>query len=408
MRWPAPSARVADLIRQGAELIARAPDDWVQLMNEAEPATRALTQITTDPDLVAAMRRSNYDNVLAWATANIRAPGQPVPANASTPQLSVARDLVRRGVDQAALDFYRTGQNTAWQQWMQLCFGLTRDPDELAELLSITAASIATFVNDTVKAVTEHMDAERDELTRGSQADRREMVALILEGAPVPLTRAEGVLGYRLGGKHLAALVWTADRDADLGYLEQAAETLMRACGALQRLTVVASATTLWVWLPVDTLPDHQKLAAALHTFPEIRVAVGTPARGVEGFRRTHRDALEVRRFVARIGAPAPLATFEEIQLASLVTQDQTRAEEYVGRVLGDLAHASSELRETVRTYLQHLGNASAAAAALFTHRNTIVRRLARADELLPRPLETDPLRIAVALEVLRWQATTD
>ncbi|WP_433678298.1 helix-turn-helix domain-containing protein [Nocardia sp. CA-119907] len=70
--------------------------------------------------------------------------------------------------------------------------------------------------------------------------------------------------------------------------------------------------------------------------------------------------------------------------------------------------HASSELRETVRAYLQHLGNASAAAAALYTHRNTVVRRLARADELLPRPLEMDPLRMAVALEVLRWQATPD
>ncbi|MDT5184257.1 MAG: hypothetical protein QOJ20_2428 [Mycobacterium sp.] len=48
--------------------------------------------------------------------------------------------------------------------------------------------------------------------------------------------------------------------------------------------------------------------------------------------------------------------------------------------------------------------SASRAAARLYTHRNTLLRRLARADELLPRPLAESSVSVAVALGVLRWR----
>ncbi|WP_278257944.1 helix-turn-helix domain-containing protein [Nocardioides convexus] len=165
----------------------------------------------------------------------------------------------------------------------------------------------------------------------------------------------------------------------------------MRAAGARQRLTVVAAASTLWVWLPVRTPPDRAEVAAALRRTPEVRVAIGAPARGVEGFRRSHQDAVEVRRLVARLGAPDPVVTFAEVQVAALVTRDEARAEEFVALVLGDLAAAPADLQETVRTYLAVLGNASAAADRLFTHRNTVLRRLARADEPAAAPAGRGP-----------------
>ena len=43
-------------------------------------------------------------------------------------------------------------------------------------------------------------------------------------------------------------------------------------------------------------------------------------------------------------------------------------------------------------------------AARRYTHRNTLVRRLTRADESLPRPLAETSVEVAVALEALRWR----
>ena len=88
-----------------------------------------------------------------WAAANMRDPGAPVPANLGPEPLGIARDLVRRGLDESALDAYRIGQNVAWRRWMEVAFGLTSDPDEFRELLDVTARSISAFVDATLAGI---------------------------------------------------------------------------------------------------------------------------------------------------------------------------------------------------------------------------------------------------------------
>jgi DNA-binding PucR family transcriptional regulator len=137
---------------------------------------------------------------------------------------------------------------------------------------------------------------------------------------------------------------------------------------------------------------------------PDIRVAVGPTADGVDGFRRSHFDAITTQQMMARLHSPQQLALFTDIQLVALITADADRAAEFVHRVLGDFESASTELHDTVRTFVAEQCNASRAAARLYTHRNTLLRRLARADDLLPRPLAECSVDVAVALDVLRWR----
>jgi DNA-binding PucR family transcriptional regulator len=92
------------------------------------------------------------------------------------------------------------------------------------------------------------------------------------------------------------------------------------------------------------------------------------------------------------------------VQLVALLTSEPTQVDEFLTDTLGGLASADPETRQAVLTYVRELGNASRTAARLYTHRNTVLRRLARADELLPRPLADDVLGVAAALEVLRWR----
>jgi DNA-binding PucR family transcriptional regulator len=74
-----------------------------------------------------------------------------------------------------------------------------------------------------------------------------------------------------------------------------------------------------------------------------------------------------------------------------------------VARTLGPLAEGHDELRETLRTWLAEGSNASRTAARLPAHRNTVLARLARAQELLPAPVEGRRLQVALALELARW-----
>ena len=402
--WPSASPRVRELFRRGAEIALNPHAEWVEELHAAALGGARVRLVAEDPALAAATRRANLANLLHWAAANVQNPGCRVPANTSSELLEASRDLVRRGLDETALDSYRMAQNVAWRRWIEIVFGLTDDPGELRELLDVSAVSIGTFIDDTVAAVSERMQHERDELTRGAHAERRAVVTLLLEGAPIGQARAESRLGYRLSGPHTAAILWSGAGGSE--QVEAAAEAVTRVAGADHRLTVIASAAAMWVWLPVATAPPAAELAARLADHPDVRVAVGRPGTGVEGFRRSHLDAATTQRMVARLTSPQQVARYQDVQLVSLLTSEPTQTDEFLADTLGDLRHADAETRTAVLTYVRELGSTTRTAERLYTHRNTVLRRLARADELLPRPLTENALAVASALEALHWRGT--
>lgn len=402
-RSAAVSPRVAELIRQGAETVLGLPEEVIAELDEVALAAMP-PEIADDPGLAAGIRRTNRGFVRGWAEANRREPAADVTPTIGPEMLAIARDLVRRGLDDTTLEAFRAGQNLVWRRWMGIAFALTDDPHELAELLDRTAGSIFAFVDRTLAMISEQMRREREELKRGTHAMRFETVSLVIDGAPIARERASRMLGYELSQPHTAAIVWSDRASEDHSLLDRAAEALAQAAGARRPFTVLASAATLWVWVPGTGGPDLARLERLVSELPGIRVAVGPTAGGIDGFRASHLAATATQRLMVRIASAVRVAGYDAVEIVALVTADESRAAEFVSRTLGGLETAAPALRETVRTYLRMRSNATRAAEALFTHRNTVLARLNRAEQLLPRPLEENGLAVAVALEVVHWR----
>jgi DNA-binding PucR family transcriptional regulator len=162
------------------------------------------------------------------------------------------------------------------------------------------------------------------------------------------------------------------------------------------------------VWIPGTGAPDIGQVENTIESIPGVCVAVGPTAPGIEGFRRSHLDAITTQRMLARLHSTQRIASFQTVELVSLVTQDPDRADQFIKHTLGELESASAELRTTVRTFIHEQCNVSRAAARLYTHRNPLLRRLSRAEQLLPRPLEHNSVNVAVALDVLHWRGIGD
>ena len=301
-----PSERVRELIKQGAELVLHTQSEWLEELDQATlsaanaqgPRRRSGPQ-RGDP-------QQHPRQPAALGRGQCRDPGAPVPANLGPEPLSIARDLVRRGLNESSLQAYRVGQNVAWQRWMSIAFDLTSDPDELQELLDVSARSLFEFVDATIAGIADQIQVERDELTRGTHAERLEAVALILDGAPISRQRAEARLGYRLEQFHTAAVVWSDD--AESSQLERATEALVRTADTHHPLSVIASAATRWVWIPGKAAPDLRRLEEATDQMPGVRIAIGSTARGIEGFRRSHLDAITTQRMLARLNSTQRVA----------------------------------------------------------------------------------------------------
>ena len=401
--WEPPSERVAELIRAAATAFL---DDPGALLDEVDKAVLATApdRLLAEPALTSAISATNRANVVHWATANLRSPGIRVPANLGPDVMDIARDIVRRGFDETSLNSYRVGQNVAWRYIMALAFALTTEPDELRELLDVTARSIFTFVDETIEGIQEQIERERHELTHGTHAERLETVNLILEGAPISVARASERLRYELGGRHGAAVLWSQATAPAHGELEHAAELLARAADARRAFTVVASTRSLWAWLPLGGgEPDAAALTAALAEAPGVRAALGPAGAGMAGFRRSHVDALSTQRLMQRMPEELRLATYADVALVALAAQDEELMADFVTRTLGDLATADEVIRDTLRAYIRDEFSASQTARALYTHRNTVLNRVERAKELLPGALAGHGLEIGLALEIVHW-----
>lgn len=394
------SPRVQELFRKGAEVVLSASFEW---WDELDGATlKVLGTSVTDPVLVAMTRKTNRINVLHWATANIKAPGSRVEPDLGPEILNGARDLVRRGATEASLHAYRAGQNAAWRRWMDIAFQLTDNTEELQELLQISSLSIEYFVDATISKLAEHMEKERNELLRGTQAEHREIINLILNYAPISQQVASQRLGYRLDQVHQAVVVWEEDDISNAGHLDEVVETLLQAAGLPRALNVIADGSTRWIWLPGDRL-NMELLREKVAGSSSVRISIGTMGRDMEGFRRSHLDAKAAQSILVRSEIRDPVVEFDKVYLVALLTKDVSRIKRFISDVLGELLTSDGILHVSLRVFLETGCNAARAAQVLGLHRNTLLRHISRAEELLPRPLDESRIQVAMALEVLRW-----
>ncbi|MBT0567080.1 CdaR family transcriptional regulator [Williamsia sp. CHRR-6] len=406
LSWPEVSDAARRVIRRVAERLLTREQEFVDALFEASQSASP-DGLRSDPALSTADRSVSEANALQWLSSNVSAPGERVVPYLGAESLDLARDLVRRGLDDADRASWRAGQQIAWQEWVRECVDVAPDPATLVEVLSVTSLSLNCFIDDTVHSVEVAIEAEREELTRGSASTRLETASLLVSGAPVPADRAEYALGYALTGPHLAAVLWVPSNDLS-AELDVAAEDLMRSFGCRRRLTVVAGAAIVWTWFPTASHPDGDAVREAVAAHPDVRVTVGRAGRGVEGFRTSHLEALTAQQVLAALASPRRVATYDEVRLVSLMSADPVRMSSFVRDTLGAFETADPMLRSTVVTVVQERFNTTRAAQRLYTHRNTVERRLRRADELLPRPLSERPIDVAAALLVVQLRTVRD
>ena len=136
-------------------------------------------------------------------------------------------------------------------------------------------------------------------------------------------------------------------------------------------------------------------------------VAVGAPGLGVEGFRRTHQQAMSARAVAQAAGADhAQITPFFEVAPIAMLCTDLDAARAWVRETLGDLAVDSTRnagLRETARVFLETGGSYTATAEQLFLHRNTAQYRVRQAEEVRGRPLRERRLDVELALLACHW-----
>jgi PucR C-terminal helix-turn-helix domain/GGDEF-like domain len=365
-----------------------------------EHLTAALPELAGGDDELReemlASAEANIDQVLRLLRAGADADALVVPIEVA----QYVRGLVRRGVTlPVLLRSYRLGHAWIWDRWSQALHDRIDSLEDLLAAQEQSSAFMFSYVDRISGILVEDYGSERERMARGAAQLRGDTVRSILAGEPVDEELAVQRLGYELRRHHVALRV--SSSASEVRGLERAAREAAAALGPGEPLVIPSGVASLDVWCGSYEPPT----AAALEGYvpPDgVRVAFGGSGRDVAGFRRTHAEAMQAARVAALAGDSATAVTsYQRVELVSLLAGDLPSARRFVAAQLGPLASTAEpaeRLRETVLAFLVAGGSGTRAAKELYVHQNTVTYRVKRAEELMGRRVNHNPVELVCAL----------
>ncbi len=400
-----PQSVEPDALRRALARFTASPD-WLVEVSEAitEAIHAELPELNADADLRASTYAST-ESVLRLL-AELIASGRPA-AEAEPPAAAIdyARDLVRHGLPiDTLLRAYHVGQATFFDAWVATLRTQIEDPLALARAIEQGAAWTFEYLRTLTPDLIRRYAAERERWVRSAAALRNETIRSLVDGERTDVATASRRLRYELERSHLAFVIWNDEPDeSDLGALESQAAKLAAELGGASPLLVPLGGHVVAAWIG-----SRGKLPAPPATLLEgASAAFGRPGSGVDGFCRSHREALSARR-VAQLARrrPGTVTAYSDVALTALASVDQRAARDFVQAELGPLAADQEDVRRlaaTLRAYLEERSSPRRTAQRLGVHENTITTRDRAIEELRGRPADE---RIAETLVALRLART--
>ncbi|WP_196054737.1 PucR family transcriptional regulator [Nocardia aurantiaca] len=369
----------------------------------AEDATRLITDRVGEArqpgieDIVLATCRANTLIVLDYLARG-------VPLEMFTPSAEVVertRTLVQRGLPlTAVIRGYRIGAHRLTEQWSDAVYAYGPNDRRSVEVAKAGTSYILSWLDLMTERISEEYRNEDERLARERSLSHLEDVRRVLSGPDTDVDNATNRLGYRLSGRHTAIVLRALTNDADAGAsLEAAVRELGRATRT-PGLTVRVDIRTMWCWLP-GPAGDNPRVPPP--SVP-VLVAIGNPANGLDGFRHSHREALDALR-VSEMTAPstAMVTYYRDVDIAAMCSIVPERCQEFVSSELGTLTsndRTTRRIRETLMAFYASNSNFRATAANLGIHHNTVRYRLEQAELAIGRPVGERRLALELALHL--------
>jgi DNA-binding PucR family transcriptional regulator len=346
--------------------------------------------------------RANVQSIVALMPYGVAAV-EPPPVT-----LERVRRLVHHGIEpQALLRTYRIGHAALWAAWQtEAC---REAPGVLPEVLEWSSRLMFAYFDSTCDFVARAYAAERARWVRTAAALRAEVTRELLAGSEIDPERASSLLGYELLRHHLGLIIWHDGGDDGVttaAMLERAAKAVAQHLGYCHPLIVPVGSDQVWAWCGGFTPPsagaldDLRRLALG----GAVRIAAGDPCYGLEGFSRTHREAVITREMMIRTSPATRFNRYSNVALPSLLLADPDRAETFMRNELGPLADDTDAMLRLRATLEIVLGERSLMAAArrIGVHQNTIGYRISRSEQLLGHSIDERRQELEAALIIAR------
>ncbi len=138
------------------------------------------------------------------------------------------------------------------------------------------------------------------------------------------------------------------------------------------------------------------------------------PAEDLLDWPRVYAEALQAMDVGQRLHLNNQIVEYNSLGVYHLLSEleDAPSIQHFVMQIIGPLVRYDKEHRgslvQTLSAYFSHHGNISKTAESLFVHRNTLLYRMDRIQELTGQDLNNSDMRLALHLSLKLWQLRHD
>jgi hypothetical protein len=397
------SSVIADLVTEITTAVSQTADEVSEDIYKL--ILHEIPELDEDKPLLALLASSVDSNVVTCLQimqhridlAAVRAPAS---------ALEYARRLAQRGTPLTALlRAYRIG-HTRFSEWLLMELARhTDDAEMVAETVRTVTGSVAGYIDQVSEEMVTAYSQERENWLRNRSAARAARIRDLLSGGRIDVSATEATLGYRLRQYHVGAVCWTDDTGDEIIRLERAIGHIaaQTSCGGTP-IFLPRDESSAWAWLPLGIRDTFDATSAG--PGPGIHVAFGDPAKGADGFRLTHLQAIAAQTVALAGGSPPPAVSYSEVAPVAMMLGSADLLRAWVLSTLAGLAtddEHHARLRETLLVFLQSGGSYKTTAEQLVLHKNTVQYRIRKAEESLGRPVAPDSHHVELALRASHW-----
>jgi hypothetical protein len=371
------------------ELVARIRARRTEIQDAIFARVRAMagpSEVSSDAEYVAGLRAAVIE-ALDHAVASIEHGDEwsaPIPSAA----VAQARRAARNSVSlDTVLRRYAAGDRQLVEFIMDVADEFPAQ--ELRYLLQTHGLQVDRFM---AAVAAEYMD-ELERVARSPEQRVADAVEKLLVGEPVDTSK----LDYEFEGYwHLGIIVTGTGAARSVKLL---ADTMDR-----ELLSMEHSEQTVWAWLGGRRrlVIDEVEQVIAKVAPQELSLAIGEPAKGLDGWRLTHRQA-QAALWVALRKPQQQLTRYADDLLLAAALRDDVLARslnEIYFLPLCDQRDGGIVARDTLRAYFTTGRNAATAAALLGVDRHTVQRRLRKIEDQLGRLMHTCYPELEIALRL--------
>jgi DNA-binding PucR family transcriptional regulator len=405
-------------VRRGiAELAARLGDRLPELVSAISTSLRDDIPDLRDEAQIPLLDAGIEGNV----TTALYALGQDTPVEcvrAPTAALEQARRIAQQGLPVNVLvRIYRLGQRSFTHLAFDELQRIDIPPLARVTIVERMTETLFAYVDWMSQQVVEVYEEERERWLETRNSLRALRVREVLAGRQsVDIDSAINAIRYPLRWHHVALVVWYPAATGEADELARMQRFVRELGVAVQTgaapLFIASDRSTGWAWLSFQVASDG--IVAAIREFSlqqrdSPSLAIGSPAAGVKGFRRSHAQAVAIRSVVLarRRAEPTVVADSDPgLAAAALVGASIEDVRTWVAEVLGRLAadtDSDARLRETFRVFLNAGASYTLAAEQLTLHFNTVKYRVGRALARRGRPITDDRFDVELALLLCHW-----